>query len=64
MDKPKKSRGSHNEFPIEDDMCLTGAASSGDCTGLIPEGSVDSADKYEETNRVRRYGAPRNANKA
>ena len=58
MDK-KKARGSHNEFPLNDDMCLAGTASTGDCTGLVPEGSVDSADEYKTTNLLRKYGAPR-----
>ena len=59
MDKKKKARGAHGEFPLRDDMCLTGAASSTDCTGLVPEGSVDSADEYEETNELHKYGASR-----
>ena len=58
MDK-KKARGSHGEFPLHDDMCLAGAASTGDCTGLVPGGSIDSADEYERTNELRKYGAPR-----
>ena len=58
MDK-KKARGAHYEFPLHDDMCLAGAASTGDCTGLVPEGSVDSADEYVQTNKLRKYGAPR-----
>ena len=57
MNDKKKFRGTHMEFPIEDDMCMTGTVSSSDCTGMIPEGSVDSAAEYETTNKLRRYGA-------
>lgn len=58
MNDKKKARGTHCEFPLHDDMCLGGnAASTTDCTGLIPAGSVDSKDKYEKTNETRRYGA-------
>ena len=59
MDKKKKARGTHGEFPMRDDMCLAGTASMSDCTGLVPEGSVDSADEYKRTNELRRYGANR-----
>lgn len=57
MKKSKRSRGTHFEFPLEDDMSMTGTVSSTDCTGMIPAGSVDSADEYEETNELRKYGA-------
>ncbi len=61
MNDKKKARGTHGEFPIDDDMCLSGGAvSSSDCTGLVTEGSVDSADEYTESNRLHRYGAQRN----
>ena len=59
MDKKKKARGTHGEFPMHDDMCLSGTASTSDCTGLVPEGSVDSADEYERINELRRCGANR-----
>lgn len=57
MDKKKKARGSHNEFPLHDDMCLTGTVSSTDCTGMIPAGCVDSAEEFDESNRLRKYSA-------
>ncbi|MBP3854844.1 MAG: hypothetical protein IK990_04400 [Ruminiclostridium sp.] len=57
MSDKKKARGSHCEFPIEDDMCLTGSVSSTDCTGMIPAGSVDSAEEYEASNSLHKYGA-------
>ena len=61
MQDKKKARGSHNEFPLDDDMTLTGAVSTGDCTGMVPSGSIDSAD--ERSSELRRFGAPTNRKK-
>ena len=36
-------------------MCLTGTVSTSDCTGMIPAGSVDSAEKFDESNRLHEY---------
>lgn len=63
MNDKKKAAGSHGEFPIFDDMCLTGAVSSTDCTGMIPAGSVDSADKFDESNRLHKYSEKMNNEK-
>lgn len=63
MQDKKKARGSHNEFPLDDDMTLTGAVSTGDCTGMVPSGSIDSAEKYECSSELRRFGAPTNRKK-
>ena len=46
MDK-KKARGNHNEFPLRDEMTMTGTVSATDCTGLVPAGSIDSAEEAE-----------------
>ncbi|MBQ9383180.1 MAG: hypothetical protein IJT87_02975 [Ruminiclostridium sp.] len=59
MDKNKKARGSHLEFPLEDSACLTGtlsgAVSGTDCTGMIPIGSVDNAEEFGTSNRLHKY---------
>ncbi len=59
MEKKKKVRGAHCEFPLEDSACLTGtlsgAVSGTDCTGMIPVGSVDNAAEFGTTNRLRKY---------
>ena len=55
MSGKKKNRGTHNEFPMNDNMCLTGTVSTSDCTGMIPAGSVDSAEKFDESNRLHEY---------
>ena len=55
MNDKKKARGTHNEFPMYDDMCLTGTVSSTDCTGMIPTGSVDSAEEFGRSNRLHKY---------
>ena len=57
MSDKKKARGSHCEFPMHDDMCVAGTVSSGDCTGMIPSGSIDSAEEYEQSNELHKYGA-------
>ena len=63
MKKPKKARGTHFEFPLEDDMSLTGTVSASDCTGMIPSGSIDSAEEYDNSNELKQYGVPRNFKK-
>ena len=57
MNDRKKACGTNNEFPMYDDMCLTGTVSSTDCTGTIPAGSVDSAEKFDRSNRLHKYSA-------
>ena len=61
MKKPLK--GTHGEFPPEDEMTGTDAVSTAECTGLIPTGSVDSAAEYETSRRIMKYGTPRGGTK-
>ena len=55
MRPEKKFRGTHNEFPLRDDMTMTGTVSTTDCTGLVPEGSVDGAEEFENVNRLHKF---------
>ena len=59
MSEKKKARGSHMEFPLEDSACLTGtlsgAVSGTDCTGMIPIGSIDNANEFEDSNKLHKY---------
>ncbi len=57
MKKPLK--GSHGEFPPEDELTGTDAVSTTECTGLIPTGSVDSAAGFTVSRQVVKYGTPR-----
>ncbi|MCR4779593.1 MAG: hypothetical protein K5876_00710 [Ruminiclostridium sp.] len=61
MDKKRKARGTHNEFPLRDEMALTGTVSTTDCTGLIPAGSADSGEKFDTANKTHKFsrGTPR-----
>ncbi len=63
MSGKKKAFGTHNEFPLDDSMALTGTVSATDCTGIIPAGSVDSAEEYARSSEIRKYGAPTNRKK-
>ena len=55
MKKKKPAKGTHGEFPLRDGMTLTGTVSSTDCTGLVPEGSVDSAEEFSEANKLHKF---------
>ena len=57
MDK-KKARGNHNEFPLRDEMTMTGTVSATDCTGLVPTGSIDSAEEAETAASLRTVENP------
>ncbi len=59
MKKEKKFRGSHNEFPLRDDMTLTGAVSSTDCTGLVQTGSVDSKEEFDRSLEIYPHAVPK-----
>ncbi len=50
-----KYRGTHNEFPLRDDMAMTGTASTTECTGLVPEGNIDSAEEFDDRNRLNKF---------
>ena len=62
-DRKKKTRGSHNEFPLRDEMTMTGTVSSTDCTGLVPSGSVDSAGEFRNSNKTHDYSKAKPAGK-
>lgn len=53
--KKKPAKGTHGEFPLRDEMTLTGTVSSTDCTGLVPEGSVDSEEEFSEANKLHKF---------
>ena len=56
MKKPeKKAHGTHGEFPLRDEMTLTGTVSASDCTGMVPSGSIDSAEEFDTANRLRKF---------
>lgn len=55
MKPGKKFRGTHNEFPLRDEMTMTGTVSTTDCTGLVPEGSIDSAEEFETENELHNF---------
>ncbi len=55
MKHGKKFRGTHNEFPLRDEMTMTGTVSTTDCTGLVPEGSIDSAEEFEDKNGLHSF---------
>ena len=55
MNDKKKAKGTHNEFPLRDDMCMTDTVSSTDCTGMVPTGSVDSAEEFDNDNKTHRF---------
>ena len=57
MNDKKNARGTHMEFPLEDDMSLTGTVSAADCTGIVQSGSVNSAEEFGVTNALHRYSA-------
>ena len=58
--KNKKFRGTHNEFPLRDDMTLTGSVSSTDCTGLVQTGSVDSREEFDRSREIYPHAVPKN----
>ena len=57
--KKIKFRGTHNEFPLRDDMALTGAASASDCTGLVQSGSVDSREEFDRSCEIYPHARPK-----
>ncbi len=57
--RSKKWCGTHNEFPLRDDMTLTGAASTTDSTGLVQTGSVDSKEEFDRTREIVPHATPK-----
>lgn len=57
--KKEKFRGTHNEFPLRDDMTMTGAASATDCTGVVQTGSVDSKEEFDRTREIIPHAIPK-----
>lgn len=63
MDNNKKS----DKFKKEEEFLMNNfigtAASSGDCTGLVPSGSVDSSDEFNTYKDIYPYCVPIKTNK-
>lgn len=63
MDKNKASKRLKEEEEFLMNNFIGTAASSGDCTGLVPSGSVDSSDEFNTYKDIYPYSVPIKTNK-